>query len=457
MKYLFPFLSLFLFISEISAQSDVEDYIQQFNRMAVEEMHKFGIPASITLAQGILESGSGKSGLAVRSNNHFGIKCHTGWAGRKTYHDDDKKNECFRVYTEASESFRDHSLFLFHRSRYSFLFELERTDYKEWAKGLKKAGYATNPKYAHLLINLIERYNLHAYDLIEDMEMYAEMEKKKNADENEQELSEELANVGGPITDEVKPIISQHSGNVFLFNRIKTVISGPDDNLVSISQKHNIKIKRLKKYNELYDGEDLTPGMKVFLQPKRKKGPYRYHVVKPGESIREIAQMYGMKAGDLYEKNHMQANDQAAPSELLSLRKTNDNTPATISYEEFLRNKNEMIKQKERLEKKVVESPAPIVADKKERIIESPPQIDELVNNEKPSEVIEEVAELNEDGDEIIEAAADVAEEAIYTVQKGDTLYSIARWFKTSVENIKAWNNLESNALAIGQALIVGK
>jgi len=158
-------LMSFLFSSFLSfSQSKTKNYILKYSNAAVAEMERYGIPASITLAQGILESGNGESRLAVEGKNHFGIKCHSNWSGKTIIEDDDEKGECFRKYSKVSESYRDHSLFLTERGRYSFLFEYKKSDYKKWAKGLKKAGYATNPKYPSLLIDLIERYELYTYD-----------------------------------------------------------------------------------------------------------------------------------------------------------------------------------------------------------------------------------------------------------------------------------------------------
>ena len=145
--------------------SNIEDYVKVYSKIAMDEMIQFGIPASITLSQGILESGVGKGRLAVQANNHFGIKCHD-WNGKKIYHDDDEEQECFRKYDNPEYSYRDHSLFLSNRGRYSFLFDFKRDDYKQWARGLKKAGYATDPKYPQKLIDLIERYELYKYDNI---------------------------------------------------------------------------------------------------------------------------------------------------------------------------------------------------------------------------------------------------------------------------------------------------
>ena len=162
------FLLLFFLFSSffIFSQSKTENYIYKYSDAAITEMERYGIPASITLAQGILESGNGESRLAVEGKNHFGIKCHNNWNGETIIEDDDEKGECFRKYSKVSESFRDHSLFLSERGRYSFLFGYKKLDYKKWAKGLKKAGYATNPNYESLLIDLIERYELYTFDKV---------------------------------------------------------------------------------------------------------------------------------------------------------------------------------------------------------------------------------------------------------------------------------------------------
>ena len=160
----FLFLFLFLFYVIAEAQNKTEVYIAKYSSIAIDEMNRYNIPASITLAQGILESGNGESRLATQGNNHFGIKCHDNWNGETIIEDDDEKGECFRRYSKVSDSYRDHSLFLTERGRYSFLFKYKNTDYKKWAKGLKKAGYATNPKYANLLIDLIEKYDLGRFD-----------------------------------------------------------------------------------------------------------------------------------------------------------------------------------------------------------------------------------------------------------------------------------------------------
>lgn len=204
-----------------------EEYIDTYKDIAMEEMRRYKIPASITLAQGILESSSGRSQLTRRSNNHFGIKCHKGWTGGKTYHDDDEKGECFRVYKHAESSFRDHSLFLAERTRYADLFKLKITDYKGWAKGLKKAGYATDKKYPDKLIDLIEAYKLYDYD----DEVLGKKNKRKFQKEN--------------------PEPEHHS-----------VEKG--DTLYSISRKYGVSVDELKSINGL-DSNTISIGQKLYL------------------------------------------------------------------------------------------------------------------------------------------------------------------------------------------------
>ncbi|WP_196890628.1 glucosaminidase domain-containing protein [Aureivirga marina] len=200
-------------------------YIEEYKEIAIEEMEKYGIPASITLAQGILESGKGKSQLASKSHNHFGVKCHKDWKGPRVYHDDDRDQECFRKYRHPKYSFRDHSLFLVERDRYAFLFEYKITDYKRWAKGLKKAGYATDPKYPTKLIAIIDRYELHKYD--------------KN----------------------IKPLHQKKDKVVKNSGKIHTVKKG--DTLYSISRKYGgVKVDAIKKLNKL-KSSSLKIGQKL--------------------------------------------------------------------------------------------------------------------------------------------------------------------------------------------------
>ena len=203
-------------------------YIENYSPIAKEEMLQYGIPASITLAQGILESGAGRGELSAKSNNHFGIKCHKGWTGGRVYHDDDKLQECFRKYKDPKYSFRDHSLFLTQRSRYNDLFQYKKDDYKSWAKGLKKAGYATDPKYPDKLIRIIETYELYIYD--EEVLGKKKLKKKEKKSSN-----------------------------------IKTYVVEKGDTLYSISKKFNLTVDTLKKYNDL-DSNSIDVGQVLNLQ-----------------------------------------------------------------------------------------------------------------------------------------------------------------------------------------------
>ncbi|TXB65180.1 LysM peptidoglycan-binding domain-containing protein [Vicingus serpentipes] len=276
-----------------------EEYIQKFKDIAVKEMHHSGVPASITLAQGILESGDGNSPLAVYGKNHFGIKCHSGWTGKTMYLDDDEKNECFRKYNDVYDSYKDHSEFLKTRNRYAFLFELKITDYKGWAKGLKKAGYATNPKYPDLLIGLIEKHKLYEYD------NYAKVPPRKA---NKTKTSDVL-------------IAKSTSRIVKLHNNIKYVLVSEGDNIQDIAKDFNMNTWQILKYNDLNKSDKVTSGEIIYLQPKKNKAKSDTHIVKEGETMRSISQLYGLKLKQLYKKNNIVLGSQPSVGTKLSLRK----------------------------------------------------------------------------------------------------------------------------------------
>lgn len=274
---------------------DVKSYIKTYKDLAINEMHRYNIPASITLAQGILESGSGTSELSVASNNHFGIKCHVKWKGLKVYYDDDEQNECFRKYNSVEESFRDHSIFLSERGRYSFLFELRKNDYKGWAKGLQKAGYATNKQYAKKIIDIIRRYNLSQYD------------KKRLNKKQEQQFIED------------NQIIV--SAEVFEKNYTKYVLAKEGEFYDDIAEERELWLWELLKYNECEIDRPLLQGEKVYLQPKRKKGTKSHHTVKDGETMYDISQLYGIKLKYLYKKNRMSFGSEPYVGQKLNLIK----------------------------------------------------------------------------------------------------------------------------------------
>ena len=283
-------------------KNSVVSYISEWRDVAVQQMHDHGIPASITLAQGILESRYGTSKLAVNGNNHFGIKCNN-WPGAKIYHDDDKKDECFRKYKNAQASYEDHSLFLKQYSRYAFLFEYEVTDYKKWAKGLKKAGYATNPKYANLLIDLIDKYKLHEFDQIIDTDtpdILAEVTNSSSLDSEEN-------------TDKTEKSNSIQEREVFVnSNRTKYVKTKSGDTFFQIAKETGLTLRQLHKYNDFPLTKDhLSPGDIVYIMPKRNKGSKQLSEVALDESkpAWQISQNYGIKLKRIMELNNISSPD----------------------------------------------------------------------------------------------------------------------------------------------------
>lgn len=275
-----------------------QQYINQYRDLAIQQMMRFGVPASITLAQGLLESGAGRSRLATLGNNHFGIKCH-GWTGRTIAEDDDARGECFRAYDNALQSFDDHSRFLRGSSRYSRLFSLDKTDYRGWARGLKAAGYATNPRYADKLIEIIELYKLYAYDRAQSFDKFMA----------------EHAGVDRPAVQggTLHPI--------HLFNKNYYINARPGDTFKLIGEEIGISGRKIARYNERSYKDQLVEGEIIYLKKKQKKAPKTFknrpHRVKEGESMYTIAQTYGVRLKSLYKKNRLQADYQLRVGDLI--------------------------------------------------------------------------------------------------------------------------------------------
>ena len=267
---LLSIISFMMTMSLFAQNNDYVAYINLYKDIAIEQMHKYHIPASITLAQGLLESGAGRSERARKANNHFGIKCHS-WDGKKIYHDDDKKGECFRVYKSARDSYEDHSIFLSTGSRYEFLFKYAETDYVAWARGLKRAGYATSPTYADKLIEIIERYNLDQYDRT-----------KKDS----------------------KPqVVNPHTP--YIANDIVYIVARQGDTMMTIAEEFETSKRKLIYYNDLYKGYVPVKGDIIYLARKHRKArkPNTQHVVKDGESMYMISQKYAVRLHRLYKMN----------------------------------------------------------------------------------------------------------------------------------------------------------
>lgn len=283
---------------QIKRNSAYEQYFEQYKDLAIEQMLKYDIPASITLAQGAFESGAGKSALARKSNNHFGIKCHN-WDGRKVYYDDDSPKECFRAYGSVYESYEDHSRFLSSSPRYKQLFKLKRTDYKGWAKGLKAAGYATNPQYAKKLIEIIKLYDLDEYDHAKKFDSKRIAELKRGSD---------------GVTHKVMAF----NGNYYIQAR-------EGETLRSLSKEVGVRASKLAKINELSSADYvLSEGDIVWMEEKAKRAPKEYrgveHTVREGESMYSISQLYGIRLKYLYKLNNLPLTYEIKVGDTLKLR-----------------------------------------------------------------------------------------------------------------------------------------
>lgn len=290
------------------------DYIDKYSKIAVSEMKRTGVPASITLAQGILESNAGLSALATKGNNHFGIKCHNDWKGRKMRVDDDARRECFRVYPNAEASFRDHSDFLRSNDRYKFLFDLRKTDYKGWARGLKKAGYATDPNYANKLITLIEDYELYKYD--KGVKVTVESPK-----EIETPKVIPAAEIDRKYRESVRFSLNR---SIYEQNGVPFVYSIEGETYQSIASSNGLFLKEILKYNDLSEDRPLAPGTMVYLARKKSQGAHgvvKYVVNRDGETLYDISQRFGIRLAELQKMNILLLNARLEEGDTVMLRK----------------------------------------------------------------------------------------------------------------------------------------
>lgn len=341
MKLLILNFSFFLLIVyTVSAQKitneDYSAYIGKYKSIAIAEMKLFRIPASITLAQGLIESGCGKSQLAIESNNHFGIKCHKEWTGETYFYDDDEKNECFRKYKHVEESYRDHSLFLTSRPRYATLFSLPAIDYIAWAKGLKQAGYATNPEYANILIRTIETHRLYLLDdTLKNQPLVAEPEITKiipvkpiNQDINTSGTVNHKGKIlfykqyKFPIPTEYQYMYTSNEGRkVYQNNNVPFVFAKKDDTWYSIAKEFEIYSFQVYKQNDLSEDDPITPGQILYLEPKKKKNQEHTYVVKNADSMYSISQEKCIKLANLLKLNKPLGDVEPVPGYVLKLRK----------------------------------------------------------------------------------------------------------------------------------------
>ncbi len=289
------------------------DYIDKYKNVAMREMQEYKIPASITLAQGLLESGNGNSELAKKSNNHFGIKCHKDWKGKRTYHDDDAKGECFRVYKTPEDSYRDHSIFLSQGQRYAFLFDLKITDYKGWAKGLKKAGYATLPVYANVLIKLIEDYNLTQYDqmVVKGKFKYNKNKEKKTKDESQKtKVNNDIVYTPYKIDD--SEVVDKTNDERYIRenNGVKFIYAREGESVYELADILEIYDYQIIKYNNLGKRRTLKDKEIIYIEPKKNKAMrrYKYHTIQKGETLSHVSRLYAVKLKSIFKMNDMDEN-----------------------------------------------------------------------------------------------------------------------------------------------------
>ncbi len=308
-------------VSSSAGEASAAAYIAKYRDLAISEMKRTGVPASITLAQGMIESSYGRSTLAVEGNNHFGIKCHNGWTGPTIRHHDDRRNECFRKYRRPEDSFYDHSDFLKTGSRYSFLFDLPATDYKSWARGLKKAGYATDPDYANMLIRKIEENRLYAYDKLS-------ITPENNVSETVIPKPDTAVPINAEPKNEMQPVnfgeisLSSRTPRIMENNRIKYIIVRKGETVESLEEDFELLKWELARYNELESGFTPEPGQILYLQPKRDRAEpgKETHTAKEGETMYQIAQKYGVKLKKLYEYNLMNEGENPVAGQKIWLR-----------------------------------------------------------------------------------------------------------------------------------------
>lgn len=300
-------------------------YIIQYKQIAIDEMIRTGVPAAITLAQGILESNAGQCPLTQQSNNHFGIKCKTDWTGNIVYHDDDIKHECFRRYNSPEDSYRDHSDFLKNRPNYASLFEIDVTDYKDWAYGLKKAGYATNPAYSTFLITTIEKYNL---EDITDMALKQSNQADVASSNVQPQQNIEFANASLIEKQDAKQNTPQYNAteviypknSVFRINQTNVLYLQQGTSLFAIASQYSIPYKKLLQYNDLDNVDILQQPTLIYLEKKPKRGAKDFHVVLLNEDMHDIAQEEGIQLESLLAYNNLQKNNQPKAGDKILLR-----------------------------------------------------------------------------------------------------------------------------------------
>ena len=327
-ELLLVFISLYSCFTVYAQNLTPEQYIQLHKALAIREMKRMGVPAAITLAQGLLETENGNSVLVKKSNNHFGIKCKSSWNAEGVSHDDDAPGECFRTYKDAEGSYRDHSNYLRGNDRYAFLFKLDPRDYKAWAYGLKKAGYATNPKYPDILIKNIEQNNLQQYTMVAVNDVPIFDASKYQSDPEDKAFAELIKGKGS--TDNTQPTVSNIPKEKININGSKAVYETKGRSLLAIATENNINLNKLLDYNDMEKDGLLEEDQFIFLEKKSKEGTTDFYVVQSNETLYDVAQKNGIRLQNLYEYNGLKGDEKIFSGSKLNLKPTSKEQPVLV-------------------------------------------------------------------------------------------------------------------------------
>jgi flagellum-specific peptidoglycan hydrolase FlgJ len=450
-----------------------QQYVTTYKDIAINEMHTSGIPASITLAQGVLETQSGNGWLVLNSNNHFGIKCKNNWSGATVNYDDDARQECFRKYNTAAESYRDHSTFLKNNPRYSFLFQFQSEDYKSWAYGLKQAGYATSKTYPQQLIKIIEDYNLQQYTLegegVAKAGTFEDSRAEKDAENRDYQPGR--ASAATPIATPSATNTAAIPKGVFEINGRKVIYLPAGTALIQVANDHDIKLRNLVKYNDLADDNLLPKDMFIYLQKKSKQGKDDYHVVKTGETMYDIAQAEGIQLRWLRRRNKMDEGQEPAAGEKLALAgyassvprlakqaPKEDPTVGDLSPRAIVKDVQvqvEAAQQAAQQQAAQQQAAAPAPAQNKlpagmEDDLKKIADVKPVGKTTAPAPVVKNTTPASA-------PAATKGAPVYHEVQPKETLYGIAKQYNVSITQLQEWNSIEAFDIKIGQKLLVGK
>ncbi|MBV8255677.1 MAG: glucosaminidase domain-containing protein [Chitinophaga sp.] len=463
-----------------------QQYIATYKQLAIEEQKRTGVPAAITLAQGVVETQSGNGTLCLQSNNHFGIKCKNNWTGKTIRYDDDEAQECFRVYETARESYRDHSDFLRNNPRYSFLFQFDGDDYKSWAYGLKQAGYATNKTYPQQLIKVIEDNNLQRYSLIALGKVVPDADVETSGDgiagnsggsrpsgSTNQPGNNNTAANKPPRSS--KPVAGNYPKGVFEINGRKAIFAKAGTSLIGLASQRDIRLSKLVRFNDLPGDGPLKKDMIIFLQKKGKRGGKDTHLVAKGESLHDVAQAEGVMMKWLRRRNKLHEGEEPAAGQQLALTGFSSNTPALAKNTRYQEEEEE-----EYVAPKKVETPrqeparqggvAAVPSKKPEQentggipvaMIEDLKKNGEVTTNNPPTKATMPkpvpVEPTPTPAPAPVQKKPATGTQQYHEVQPKETLYGIAKMYNRTVTQLQEWNNLQGFDIKIGQRLLVGK